>query len=143
MTIYSVVVIVIVDSLLRADYLIGRMIVVAKAKKSATKKPSANVAAKITRIKASDSQPKEIAVKPAKIIKKSLSDKKERKMPRPLKSLLEYFKGAWYELRQVHWPNRRATWGLTGAVLIFSAFFILMILLLDILFKYLFELILK
>lgn len=132
-----------VDSLLRADYLIGRMIVVAKVKKSATKKPSASAAAKVTRIKASDSQPREIVVKPAKGVKKSSSDKKERKTLKPLKSLWDYFKGAWYELRQVHWPNRKATWGLTGAVLVFTAFFILMILLLDILFKYLFELILK
>lgn len=116
---------------------------VAKAKKSATKKSSANVAAKVTRIKATDTQPKEIAVKPAKIVKKVSAKKKERKIPNPFRSLWAYFKGAWYELRQVHWPNRKATWGLTGAVLIFTAFFILMILLLDILFKYLFELILK
>jgi preprotein translocase SecE subunit len=119
------------------------MIVVAKAKKSATKKPSANKAVKVTRIKASDVQPKEIAVKPAKIVKKTSSDKKTRRLPRPFSSLWGYLKGAWYELRQVHWPNRSATWGLTGAVLIFTAFFILLILLLDILFKYLFELILK
>lgn len=131
------------DSLLRADYLIGRMIVVAKAKKSVAKKPSANAAAKVTRIKATDTQPKEITVKPAKIIKEAASDDKKRKISNPLASLWRYFKGAWYELRQVHWPNRQATWGLTGAVLIFTAFFIVMILLLDILFKYLFELILK
>lgn len=54
-----------------------------------------------------------------------------------------YFKGAWFELRQVRWPTRRATWGLTLAVLIFSAFFVLLIVLLDYLFKSLFELILS
>ncbi|CAN5423448.1 hypothetical protein BH10PAT4_BH10PAT4_0710 [soil metagenome] len=53
-----------------------------------------------------------------------------------------YFKGAWFELRQVRWPNRKATWSLTGAVLLFTGFFVLIILLLDVLFKYLFELIL-
>ena len=53
-----------------------------------------------------------------------------------------YFKGAWFELRQVRWPNRKATWSLTGAVLAFTGFFVLIILLLDVLFKYLFELIL-
>lgn len=52
-----------------------------------------------------------------------------------------YFKGAWVELRQVRWPNRRATWGLTVAVILFSLFFVVLILLLDSLFKYLFELI--
>lgn len=54
-----------------------------------------------------------------------------------------YFKGAWVELRLVRWPTRRATWGLTFAVILFSGFFIVVILLLDILFKYLFELVLK
>ncbi|MBC7868794.1 preprotein translocase subunit SecE [Candidatus Saccharibacteria bacterium] len=54
-----------------------------------------------------------------------------------------YFKGAWYELRQVRWPDRKQTWGLTAAVMIFSAFFIVLIVLLDALFKYLFEIILR
>lgn len=54
-----------------------------------------------------------------------------------------YFKGAWQELRKVRWPNAKATWSLTIAVLIFCAFFVILILLLDSLFKYVFELILK
>lgn len=54
-----------------------------------------------------------------------------------------YFKGAWYELRQVRWPNRRATWSLTLAVIIFSVILGVLIVLCDILFKYLFELILQ
>jgi preprotein translocase SecE subunit len=54
-----------------------------------------------------------------------------------------YFKGAWQELRQVHWPTRKATWSLTGAVLLFSAFFVILITLLDAIFKFLFEQILQ
>lgn len=54
-----------------------------------------------------------------------------------------YFKGAWYELKQVRWPNRKATWGMTLAVLLFSAFFITLILLVDAVFKYLFDLIIQ
>ena len=52
-----------------------------------------------------------------------------------------YFVGAWKELRLVRWPNRKATWGLTLAVILFSLFFVVVILLLDGFFKYLFELI--
>lgn len=52
-----------------------------------------------------------------------------------------YFKGAWTELRLVRWPTRKATWGLTIAVILFSAFFVALILLLDALFKWVFELI--
>jgi preprotein translocase SecE subunit len=58
---------------------------------------------------------------------------------RPFVALGRYFKGAWVELRQVRWPTRGATWSLTGAVLLFTAFFVVMILLLDAGFKYLFE----
>ncbi|NCQ53841.1 preprotein translocase subunit SecE [Candidatus Saccharibacteria bacterium CG_4_9_14_0_2_um_filter_41_9] len=54
-----------------------------------------------------------------------------------------YFKGSWVELRQVRWPDRKATWSLTFAVLLFTIFFVVMIVLLDAGFKYLFDLILK
>ncbi len=83
-----------------------------------------------------------------KVVSKKKSTKvvSKRSMPKALKPLAAfggYFKGAWFELRQVRWPNRKATWSLTGAVLLFTAFFVVLILLLDVLFKYLFELILK
>lgn len=66
--------------------------------------------------------------------------KAKRKAPRfirPLTSLVGYFKGSWQELRQVRWPNRRASWGLTIAVLIFTGFFTLLIVALDAGFQYL------
>jgi preprotein translocase SecE subunit len=34
-----------------------------------------------------------------------------------------YFRESWKELRQVTWPNRRETWQLTLAVIIFSVIF--------------------
>jgi len=60
-----------------------------------------------------------------------------------LKSFGRYFRDSWKELRQVRWPNRRATWGLTLAVIGFSIFFVILIILLDLGFQKLFELILK
>ena len=65
--------------------------------------------------------------------------KPKRKTPRalgPLIALAGYFKGSWQELRQVRWPNRRASWGLTLAVLIFTGFFTLLIVALDAGFQY-------
>ena len=59
-----------------------------------------------------------------------------------LRAIGGYFKGAWVELRQVRWPTRRATWGMTGAVILYSAFFVVLVLLLDAAFKYLFDIIL-
>ena len=54
-----------------------------------------------------------------------------------------YFRGAWQELKQVRWPNRKATWSLTLAVILFTIFFVILILLLDAGFKYLFDFIIK
>ena len=36
---------------------------------------------------------------------------------------LKYFRGAWKELREVTWPNRRETWQLTFAVFVFAIIF--------------------
>lgn len=77
---------------------------------------------------------------PAKVTaQKPRADKKPRRKINPFRSIGGYFKGAWHELRQVHWPNRSATWGLTIAVIIFSLFFALLILGLDTAFSYLFK----
>lgn len=101
----------------------------------------------VTRIKASDSKKDASAKKSVKTksssVKKAPKDRKKRELKGPLGSIVGYFKGAWYELRQVHWPTRQATWGLTIAVLGFSAFFVVFILVVDAGFKYLFELLLK
>ena len=127
-----------------------------KKKSTSTKKASTT---KVTRIKATDTKPAAINQTPPKKNKlakkdettkakvaKAASPKVPKSTPaflRPFIALGIYFKGAWEELKQVRWPTRRATWGLTGAVLLFTAFFVAFILLLDGAFKYLFELILR
>ena len=123
-----------------------------KKKATATTKKETE-ATKVTRITAKDDAPakakkpatkaattKKVTSKdtPAKEIKESKpSDKKERK--NFFAALGGYFKGAWYELRQVRWPNRRTTWGLTLAVIAFTVFFVTLILLLDLGFQWLFD----
>ena len=77
---------------------------------------------------------KPVVAKVAKLGKKPLSI---------LAKIGGYFKGSWIELRQVRWPDRKATWSLTLAVILFSAFFIILILLLDEAFNLLFKFILK
>ena len=91
-----------------------------------------------------------MSIKDKKPSKKTKSKIKAVKIKKPKKGIFKilaaiggYFKGAWKELRQVRWPNRKSTWGLTFAVLLFTAFFFMLITLLDAGFKYLFELILK
>lgn len=86
-------------------------------------------------------------VKAARTTKAKKADEPKRKrnksgILKPFVLLGGYFKGSWFELRQVRWPTRGATWSLTGAVLAYTAFFVLIILALDFVFQKLFELIL-
>jgi preprotein translocase SecE subunit len=113
------------DSLQQQTYFISEEIVADKTK--------------VTRIKATDEKPKTAKVEKAKGVKPEAVSVEAKK--NVFARIGGYFKGSWVELRQVRWPNRRATWGLTLAVLIFSAFFVVLILLLDTLFKYVFQLI--
>lgn len=122
------------------------------------KKTAKGSGTRITRITASDTKvaEKKPAKKPASPAKTTAKTKPSATTPKatkakggalgrlatPFIALGRYFKGAWYELKQVRWPTRRATWSLSGALLVFTAFFVVLILLLDALFKYLFELML-
>lgn len=83
---------------------------------------------------------------PKKPARKVTKQKRTLKLPRfvvvlltPFRGIGRYVKGAWQELRQVRWPNRKATWSLTGAVVVFSLFFAAVILGLDYVFQYLFK----
>jgi len=119
----------------------------ASAKKSETK---------VTRIKASDSEVDKAEGTPTKPIAiKAKKDKKvkvlevktsdttvKQSRANVFVRIGRYFKGAWTELRLVRWPDRKATWGMTGALLIFTTFFIVIIVILDYGFSQLFNLIL-
>ena len=127
--------------------------------------------AKITRIKASDGPRKEeksgeptitrkkVVVKDKKTEKakrekvkaaeKKVSvepNKKDEKKPfflfAPFVYLWRYIRDAWMELRQVRWPNRKTTWKMVLAVIVYSALFMAIISLLDLFFSWLFGLIL-
>ena len=123
--------------------------------------------AKITRIKASDSSRnkeesnaptitrKKVVVKDKKTAKDKVkknrkaekeigkkSDKKPFILIRPIVYLGRYLRDSWRELRQVRWPNRKATWKMVLAVIIYTAIFMLLITLLDVFFSWLFNLIL-
>lgn len=66
-------------------------------------------------------------------------ERKPRKGFAPFRSIGGYFKGSWQELRQVRWPNRKQTWALTLAVLLFSLLLGVLIFLLDAGFTLLFK----
>ena len=125
--------------------------------------------AKITRIKASDGPRKEEESDAPAITRKKVvvKDKKTEKAKRekvkeaekkinnkkktekkpfilvaPFVYLWRYLRDSWYELRQVRWPKRKYTWKMVLAVIVYSAFFMAIISLLDLFFSWLFGLIL-
>lgn len=59
--------------------------------------------------------------------------------PRWIRAIGGYFVGSWRELRQVNWPTRKATMGMTLAVILFTLAFTVIILLLDLAFEQLFK----
>lgn len=139
-----------------------------KTTKTTKKSTSSSTGSRVTRITASDKTASKKSVKPTPAKKQkvatakpkrklSLRRKKSTKPTKaltaadvmeveptknPLRALGRYFKGAWYELNQVRWPDRPTTWQMTAALLAFTIFFVALIVLLDSLFKYLFEFIL-
>lgn len=104
-----------------------------------------------------DESAKNTAGKPAKISKTDKRLNKQAKTPKnqgdekPLKSVFilarpfvalgRYLRNSWRELRMVRWPSRKATWKMTLAVLVYCAIFIVFIVLLDMLFTFIFNLI--
>ena len=88
------------------------------------------------------------AAKPAKeksVLKKRVNVSGSGKLgrqvraPKWLRAIGGYFAGSWRELRQVSWPTRKATWGMTLAVLLFTLVLAVIILLLDVGFEQLFK----
>ncbi len=96
---------------------------------------------KITRIKAKDSRAGNL--KPNKVekdvesIKEQIthSDRKDN----VFKRIGGYFMGSWQEIKLVRWPDRHATWKMTGALIAFTISFAILILLLDYGFQQLFK----
>lgn len=95
----------------------------------------------VTRVTAKDDRKAVEKPKSTPSNKKPTTISDEPKKQNILKRFFGYFKGSWLELKQVRWPSRRATWGMTAALLIFTTFFIALILVTDILWEYLFKLI--
>ena len=96
--------------------------------------------AKVTRIKASDKPRKEN--KSDKPKEKKKKEKKPFFLVAPFVYLWRYIRDSWMELRQVRWPNRKTTWKMVLAVIVYSALFMAIISLLDLFFSWLFGLIL-
>ena len=82
------------------------------------------------------------AKKEAKREAKANGEKKLFILFRPFVAFFRYIRDSWREIRQVRWPNRKATWKMVLAVLVYTALFAVIITLLDLFFTWLFSIIL-
>jgi preprotein translocase SecE subunit len=112
----------------------------------------------ITKITANSAPKAETETKPEKVEKAAAPIAKTTQKPaknteeKPLKEVFilarpfvafgRYLRDSWREIRQVRWPNRKATWKMTFAVFIYCAIFMVFILVLDALFTFIFDLLL-
>ena len=117
-----------------------------------SKKSSETKVTRIIALESASTPRKSVAAAVRKLIDRLSKPKKTTPTPKiysdetdtrrsPLKRFVDYFRGAWYELQQVRWPDRRTTWAMTGALLLFTAAFIILIILIDFGFNELFKLI--
>jgi preprotein translocase SecE subunit len=83
------------------------------------------------------------AAKDSKKAEREASSKKVFILFRPFVAFFRYLRDSWREIRQVRWPNRKATWKMVVAVLVYTALFVILISLLDMFFTWLFSLIIK
>ncbi len=77
------------------------------------------------------------AEKAAKKAEKAKEGKKTFILFRPFCAFGRYIRDSWREIRQVRWPNRKATWKMVLAVIIYTAIIVVVIMLLDMLFNFL------
>ncbi len=80
--------------------------------------------------------------KAAKKAEKAEANKKVFILFRPFAAFFRYLRDSWKEIRQVRWPNRKATWKMVLAVLVYTVLFVVLISVLDLFFTWLFNLIL-
>lgn len=136
----------------------------ASGKNPEPKKPiqdTAEVHAEIIESKANDKKSLKNTKKLAKLEKKAekLAAKKAKKasgeksknplirfllfITTPIRAFFRYLAESWQELKQVRWPNRKMTWKLVFAVILYTVIFAALIMVLDALFTLLFNNLLK
>lgn len=125
----------------------------ASKKKEAKKSDEpAEITRKVT-VKAKNSENKKVRAKDRKEAKKlektektaarkaARGGKKPFILFRPFVAFGHYIRDSFREVRQVRWPDRKATWKLVLSVIIYVVVIAVFIMLLDMLFTYLFNLI--
>lgn len=94
-------------------------------------------------------QPKKLTRAEKKAAKLARKNDEERPiksyfvLARPFVCFGRYLRNSWHEIRQVRWPNRKATWKMTLAVLVYCALFMVFLTLVDVFFTFIFDLLFK
>lgn len=113
-----------------------------KSAENPAKKPakSSRVTPKIVEFegkKVSAAKAEKLAQKESRRVKKGRSPRRKTfVLLVPFVAIGHYFRESWHELRETEWTNRRKTWALTLAVILFTAFFAVFVLVFDWIFNW-------
>ena len=107
-------------------------------KKTSTSK-NVKEAVKIAKKIVKEDKESKKAIKADKKQRKAKEEKPKNGFVRVITAPFRYIRDSWREIRQVSWPNRKATWKLVGAIFIYAAFFIALTMALDALFNFIFS----
>ena len=101
-----------------------------------TREDKDEVATRKVSVKAKNSESKKaVAAKKAKAKEQKKAEKKADKKEKKV----GYFRGAFREIRQVRWPNRKETWKMTLSVIVYVIILATAIMLLDALLQLIFN----
>jgi len=108
----------------------------AKDDGSKTREDKDEVVTRKVSVKAKNSESKKaVAAKKAKAKEQKKAEKKADKKEKKV----GYFRGAFREIRQVRWPNRKETWKMTLSVIVYVIILATAIMLLDALLQLIFN----
>ena len=116
-----------------------------KAPSEPPREPEKAISKKAVSSASQDKKAAKTAKKAAKLAKKEAKQAKKaskKPMSAPVRFItwpFRYIHESWLELRQVRWPSRKAAWKMVLAVLIYTALFVGIIMLLDALFTLIFN----
>ena len=113
-----------------------------KAGEASAKTEKAEKAEKVTKVVKAEKTEKATKIAKTKETKPAKAEKKPFILFRPFVAFFRYLRDSWREIRQVRWPNRKTTWKMVLAVVVYTALFVIIISLLDLFFTWLFNLIL-
>lgn len=110
-----------------------------KNPKKTTDESSKKLKSTKTKISKADKKALKAKKKAEKKANRKPAPKFLRVLAKPFVAIGTYIHDSWLEIRQVRWPSRKATWKMVGAIFVYCVIAIVIVMLLDALFNFIFS----